>query len=238
MTTRNAIFTSAIAATIALAGCEGVQSPVEPTGAGTTGSGPGATGATSNYDLTGGLGVISETLAGAQDLALTFSSTVPLGSEATAGDSLAVVVTDLLGGASLSLAPSYSVSGDGSNSGTIVDGEPISVSGVAKVRTSKVTYSDGTSAWDQEIATENFLIRGRSSGGECKEQDAMRTREKTSPGAQVFQTRARQAVVCPGDGRVFYTHLVIQTTITPSGQVNSQVKETCVSKDPDLPACP
>ena len=218
-----------------LAGCEGMDSPVapEPVAVGTgAAAGPGQTPVRTELTT-----VLSTTLAGAESLAMTFSSFVPVGDQVAGADSLSVVVTNLLeGGLSLNLAPRFSTSTT-SNSGIVEDGEPIKVSGVSKVHTSKVNYSDGTSEWDQEITTSDFVIQGKKSGGECKSQEQERFRAKSGPGATVFQQRARSAVVCPGDGRVYFVHVNIQTVISPSGNVNSHVKETCVSRREDQPTC-
>ena len=226
----NAKLANVIVLAAALVGCESAGSPVEPE-LGVVASAPDA--GLSMIDLGGGLTVVSSTVEGLTDIAATFTSSVPVGDQVAPGDSLSEVVTDLLG-LSLNVAPRFSTSAQ-SNPGTVQDGEAVTVSGTSRVQTSKVTYSNGTSEWDQEIMTSNFTIRGRNSGGECKSQDQARFRGKSGPGASVFQQRARSAVVCPGDGRVYFVHLNIQTTVTPSGKVNSHVKDTCVSRSEEYP---
>src|SRR5688572_1920953 len=138
----------------AVAGCENVSSPVEPDAAGIAVAGAGP----SRLELP----IISSTLAGLEELVMSYSSVAPVGDAVSGADSLVVTVTDLLGlGGLFSLSPSYNTA----NTYTVEDGEAVTVSGTTKVQTSKVKYADGSSAWDQEVTHTKFKMKSKSTSG-------------------------------------------------------------------------
>jgi hypothetical protein len=208
---RNAKLASMIVLAAALAACEGVQNPVEPSATGAGAAGGAGAGSSMDTDL---IATLSTTLVASEQLDVSFAGTAPVGDQASEAGSLLVSVIDLLGIG----GPLFSTSGDGTTTsdGNLQEGEEYSASGTIKTRSYRVKYSDGTSALRTETTLSNFAVTGKQSGTTCRSQDQDNFQADNPEGATTFGQQAQIVTKCPGT-RAAVIHVNLHFT-TPPGK--------------------
>lgn len=253
MTRKPSFFaTGLIAALVSLSACSGFESPTEPQSASVgaaTGTGSGTAGAPQGVQtdvLTDGTDLVSSVLVGAEELRMSFLSSAPVGETESYGDSLSVDIINLLSDSGTLLTsrsawgsgPSFNEVGSTSSTGTLEEGEPISVTGTVKTQTKKVKRADGSTWYETESSVTGYTITGRRSGAQCRQDtDFMFSDGNPETGATTFTQQVRSKTVCPGEGRVLYVHILLHFTVTPASngrepRVTSNVNQVKVSPKP------